>query len=50
VNDLEFDVALVIVFDDRDAHDVYQNAPRHNEFIALEKENWAKVRVFDAIC
>lgn len=50
VNDLDFDVALVIVFEDRAAHDIYQNAPRHNEFIALEKDNWDKVRVFDAIC
>jgi len=50
VNDLDFDVALVILFDDRAAHDIYQNAPRHNEFVALEKENWARVRVFDAIC
>jgi hypothetical protein len=50
VNDLDFDVALVIVFEDRASHDVYQNEPRHNEFIALEKDNWDKVRVFDAIC
>lgn len=50
VNDLNFDVALVIVFNDRAAHDVYQTAPRHNEFIAEQKENWAQVRVFDAIC
>ena len=50
VNDLAFDVALVIVFEDRAAHDVYQTAPRHNQFIDQEKENWAQVRVFDAIC
>lgn len=50
VNDLDFDVALVIVFEDRAAHDVYQTAARHDEFIVLEKDNWEKVRVFDAIC
>lgn len=50
VNDLNFDVALVIVFEDRAAHDVYQTAPRHNEFIAEQKDNWDTVRVFDAIC
>jgi len=50
VNDLAFDVALVIVFEDRAAHDGYQTAPRHNESIAQQKENWDQVRVFDAIC
>lgn len=50
VNDRGFDVALVIVFEDRAAHDVYQTAPRHDQFIAEQKDNWEQVRVFDAIC
>lgn len=50
VNDRGFDVALVLVFEDRAAHDVYQTAPRHNTFVAEQKDNWEQVRVFDAIC
>ncbi|MDG2380926.1 MAG: Dabb family protein [Pirellulaceae bacterium] len=48
VNDKEFDVALNLVFESREAHDKYQVAPRHNEFIEGQRENWAKVRVFDS--
>jgi len=48
VNDRDFDVALHIVFADRAAHDKYQDAPRHKQFIDENKENWKKVRVFDA--
>ena len=47
VNDRDFDVALAIVFDSHAAHDAYQQAPRHHEFIAACSGNWAKVRVFD---
>jgi hypothetical protein len=48
VNDRDFDVALHLIFKNRAAHDAYQVAPRHEEFIAENKENWAKVRVFDS--
>ncbi len=48
VNDRDFDVALHIVFSDRAAHDTYQDAPRHKQFIEENKENWKKVRVFDS--
>lgn len=50
VNDRDFAVALHIVFKDRAAHDAYQVAPRHDEFIAALKDNWEKVRVFDSVC
>ena len=49
VNDRDFDVALHIVFTDRPAHDAYQDDPTHNRFIAENKHNWAKVRVFDSL-
>ena len=49
VNDQEFDVALVVVFESKEAHDQYQLAPRHKEFIAEQSANWSKVRVFDAL-
>lgn len=48
VNDLDWDVALHLVFSDKAAHDSYQNDPTHNIFIAEQKSNWAKVRVFDS--
>jgi len=49
VNDRDFDVNLLIVFQDRKAHDQYQAAPRHKQFIDENKDNWKKVRVFDAV-
>jgi hypothetical protein len=48
VNDRDFDVALHVVFADKAAHDKYQVAPRHEEFIKETKPTWAKVRVFDS--
>lgn len=48
VNDTNFDVALTIVFEDMKAHDMYQDAPRHLEFIKENKDSWKKVRVFDS--
>jgi len=48
VNDRDFDVALHIVFKDRAAHDKYQDADRHHQFINENKANWKKVRVFDS--
>jgi hypothetical protein len=49
VNDRDFDVALHIVFDDQRSHDLYQDAPRHVQFIEENKANWKKVRVFDSV-
>jgi quinol monooxygenase YgiN len=48
VNDREWDVFLLVVFESRAAHDAYQTAPRHQQFIAENATGWAKVRVFDA--
>jgi len=48
VNQLDFDVALQVVFDSREAHDAYQVHPRHIQFIEENKPNWDRVRVFDA--
>ena len=48
VNDQDFHVALHVIFDSTAAHDAYQVAPRHQQFIEENKPNWAKVRVFDA--
>jgi hypothetical protein len=49
VNDQQFDVALVLVFETEADHDRYQEAPRHRQFVAEQSGNWAQVRVFDAL-
>lgn len=48
VNDRTFDVALHVVFTDKDAHDRYQTLPEHLEFVETFKGNWKTVRVFDS--
>jgi hypothetical protein len=48
VNDRDFDVALHIVFASKAAHDQYQTAPKHKQFIEEQRENWQSVRVFDS--
>ena len=49
VNDRDFDVALHITFASRAAHDAYQEAARHKQFIAEQQKNWKQVRVFDSM-
>jgi hypothetical protein len=49
VNDREFDVSLHIVFENRAAHDRYQEAPLHLQFIEENGPNWKRVRVFDSV-
>jgi hypothetical protein len=50
VNDRDFDVGLHVIFENQAAHDRYQDAPLHHQFIAENKINWKKVRVFDSLC
>ena len=49
VNDRDFDVGLHIVFENLAAHDKYQEAATHYQFIEENKANWKKVRVFDSV-
>ena len=49
VNDQDFEVGLHIVFTDRAAHDAYQTAPRHEQFVAQYRGLWKKVRVFNSL-
>jgi hypothetical protein len=49
VNDDQFHVALIVILESREAHDVYQEMPDHLTFIERNKDNWAGVRVFDAM-
>ncbi len=48
VNDRDFHVALHVVFTDKAAHDAYQTVEDHLTFIAENKDNWERVRVFDS--
>lgn len=48
VNDRDFDIALQLVFESREAHDAYQAASRHKQFIDECQSMWARVRVFDS--
>jgi hypothetical protein len=48
VNDVDFDVALHVVFKNKAAHDTYQTAEDHLKFIEENSESWSKVRVFDS--
>lgn len=49
VNDQLFEVGLVVHFDDKAGHDVYQNHELHLQYIARNKEKWAGVRVNDFV-
>ena len=49
VNDLGFDVALTIVFENTAAQDAYQVTEPHLQFIDEFNANWASVRVFDSL-
>ena len=49
VNDLDFDVALTIVFENTAAQDAYQVTEPHLQFIEEFNANWERVRVFDSL-
>jgi hypothetical protein len=48
VLDKEFDVALVIIFESKEAEEKYQVSDDHKQFIKENLPNMEKVRVFDA--
>ena len=49
VNDKDYDVGLIVVFDTKANQDLYQEAPDHLTFIEENKDAWASVRVFDTM-
>lgn len=49
VSDTAFTVGLVITFDDKAGHDLYNDHPLHKECTGKYREHFAKVRVFDFI-
>lgn len=44
----DFDVALHLVFDSKESKDKYLKDPRHDAFVAENREKFAGVRVFDS--
>jgi len=48
VNDRDFDVSLLVVFQNKAAHDAYQTNARHLKFIEEYSDLWETVRVFDS--
>lgn len=48
-NDREFDVAVVIVFRSKDDLVKFDASERHKAFVAENRTNWKKIRVFDAL-
>ena len=47
VVDHSYDLALLLTFADKAAHDVYQDHPVHLEFVAGYKHLWTRVQIYD---
>ena len=47
VVDHSYDVALILHFEDMVAHDGYQEAPAHQDFIDAYQHLWERVQVYD---
>jgi hypothetical protein len=48
ISDRDFHVALHLVFQDKAAHDVYQDSPEHAEFLDKHSDSWSAIRAIDA--
>lgn len=44
----DWDVALHVVFEDKETKAKYLDHPQHKQFVAANREHFAKVRVFDS--
>jgi hypothetical protein len=48
VIDRSYSCALIVVFDDDEGHDIYQEHPVHDKF--RERSNlWSKILIYDAV-
>lgn len=47
VNEKDYTVGLVVYFDDKAGHDIYNEHPLHQEYVAKHKPHWAGVKVYD---
>ncbi len=48
-NVTDYDVGLVVHFDDKGGYDEYEQHPTHRQYVEKHKPHWATVRVFDFI-
>jgi len=48
VVDNSYAVALLVELTDTHAHDVYQDHPDHNAFIAECRQYWSRVQIYDS--
>ena len=48
VCDISYDFCLTVILKDVAAHDAYQTHEIHQNFIAAHKEQWEKVKIYDA--
>jgi len=47
LNDASVTIGLMIYFDDKAGHDLYNEHELHQQYVAKYKDHFAKVRVFD---
>lgn len=47
VNVTDYEIGLVVYFDDKAGHDAYSVHPVHDTLISKHKDKWEKVRVYD---
>jgi len=49
VVDNSYAYSLLVTFDDKEGHDIYQVHPTHNKFIEDCKKYWTRVQVYDSV-
>jgi len=49
VNVTDYDVGLLVHFDDKRGYDEYEKHPTHRKYVEKHKQHWSNVRVCDFI-
>ncbi|MCP3929714.1 MAG: Dabb family protein [Bacteroidetes bacterium] len=49
VVDNSYDYSLIIHFDDKEGHDIYQAHEKHQSMVESQKNVWDRVRVYDTL-
>jgi len=49
VIDSSYAYSLLVIFDDKEGHDIYQEHPTHLKFIKDCEQYWSKVLVYDSV-
>lgn len=49
VIDRSYSHALIVVFDDKDAHDAYQEDPIHRTFLERCAPFWQRLQIYDSV-